>query len=82
MNKPVPIPISNLTLSVFRFDFDWKWGQDKLDAVNSLMVVFTHLADPETRKEQLKAIDFERLHELPGLPTGLSSKIEGYFKNK
>ncbi len=68
-------------IKLFRFDEEWKWGIDSLDTCNLLMMVLSTLANVETRKEQLKIVDFNRVHELKDITPDQASALEGYFKN-
>ena len=68
-------------IKLFRFDGSWKWGTDSLDTANVLSTVFSSLSNMDTRTEQLKTLDFARVHEVKGLTQKQTLSLEEYFNN-
>ncbi len=66
-------------VKLFRFDTTWKWSKNSLEAANMLLTVFVTLSNPETRKAELKTINFENIHELVDLTPEQATAVELYF---
>ena len=65
-------------IRLFRFE-DWKFGTENGIAMDMLMTIFLSLHDVETREENLKIVDFDKLHKIKAFTDKQKQNLEDFF---